>query len=822
MSPQSGDYTITLSADYGVMLSINGVVVINAVPMTLGATSATVTLTAGQYNPITLTYYHTRDNAYMNAMWSGPGLASAGEVLGPSYLYYSREILGSPLTVESYPGPVAAVTTTATGNGLTNCVSMQSCAFEVQARDAMGNTLFNNGGVTWNISVVGTGDWAGLYGYGGRVVDDIVYFGGVEYVPPSVTPDPGSWVHIGSGNITQGANYVIVVNMSSFDPVRRGDTILVGKETMMVADFVDTSRAYTAGTLLGSYGSVTTLQYTVIPLSRPYLGASLIHTTVYKLLNCTTGKYAVTYTPKIRGNYLIHVQTMSINEIQQVQFYTVGSGTLTGNYTLSITTTDITTGRNVQGTTRALQLGSTPSTVTQITAALNALTNLGGVTVTLDPVYGCGTTTCIYTITYLRMNANLPLITVDATFVEGNELLVEVMEVQAGQAAAEIAQSPFALTVMPNTTSAAYSEAYGQGLTQGTTGATSVFSIQAKDAQGNNKYDSQGSDTFRVHAFLPQLDYDTPFSSVDGSPVVTLGTGDGSYNASFTPILSGQYTVAVMLATQFEVQNITADVSARAGSFVLQYGACRLGQPAPGCVTTHRLAWNVDDVGMAAALSALPGIGMVNVTYTRTTDYRTAAWAVTFLDACDKEPLIVVDSSVPALTVVTTSSGMCSMVGGIPTDTTKHQDFPYTNPVMVGEKQLVASTCYVTTNPSCAVTWTFRGQTTASLLFNAAPAAVQAALQALDSVGSVTVNSTSTVIATGTTVMYTVSFLPWQGSTLGHLENYGDLPLLQMTGSDSFATNSTELVAGQAPFTSALVAATTVTAATTTARLVDC
>ena len=44
---------------------------------------------------------------------------------------------------------------------------------------------------------------------------------------------------------------------------------------------------------------------------------------------------------------------------------------------------------------------------------------------------------------------------------------------------------------------------------------------------------------------------------------------------------------------------------------VLQYGACRLGQPAPGCVTTHRLAWNVDDVGMAAALSALPGIGQV-------------------------------------------------------------------------------------------------------------------------------------------------------------------------------------------------------------------
>ena len=50
---------------------------------------------------------------------------------------------------------------------------------------------------------------------------------------------------------------------------------------------------------------------------------------------------------------------------------------------------------------------------------------------------------------------------------------------------------------------------------------------------------------------------------------------------------------------------------------------------------------------------------------------------------------------------------------------------------------------------SCFVTWTFRGQTTPSLLFNAPPGAVQAALQGLDSVGSVIVNATSSLIATG-------------------------------------------------------------------------
>lgn len=105
----------------------------------------------------------------------------------------------------------------------------------------------------------------------------------------------------------------------------------------------------------------------------------------------------------------------------------------------------------------------------------------------------------------------------------------------------------------------------------------------------------------------------------------------------------------------------------------------------PYCATTKRLAWNTDDVGMAAALSALPGVGNVSVTFTRSSDYKTTAWAVTFLTACDAAPIVVAESSVRSLAVATVAPGVCGFVGAT------HggwKDFPYANDYLVGEKQV--------------------------------------------------------------------------------------------------------------------------------------
>ena len=350
-APATGDYTITLTADYGVQMRVNGATVINAVPMAVASATATVTLTQGVLAPVTITYYHQRDAAYFKAEWAGPGvgdgvtpqvrvapsesapltfrrahllhllnspflthtpplLAPVLQVIAGQYLFHTRHVINSPLTVEVYPGAANAALTTATGGGLTNCTATQPCAFTVHARDASGNAIFNNGALPWNVTVYGTGDWAGYAGATTRRVDAVNYTGSVARLNVAVVPTPGSWELVGVGSAVQYSNTLLVVNATAAAPVARGDTILVGQETMQVASYYATNGQppYNANVSLSTYGGVTNLGHSVLPLARPYLGPSFTHLPVYRLRNCTTGSYLVTYTPWIRGAYRVNVQ----------------------------------------------------------------------------------------------------------------------------------------------------------------------------------------------------------------------------------------------------------------------------------------------------------------------------------------------------------------------------------------------------------------------------------------------------------------------------------------------------------------------------------
>ena len=567
-APTTGNYTITLTADYGVQMVVNGATVINAVPMAVASASATVALTQGQLAPVTITYYHQRDAAYFTATWAGPGVGDGvtPQVIAPQYLYYQRNIVNSPLTIEVYPGAVSAATSSAVGGGLTNCTATQQCAFTVFARDAAGNAVFNSGAQAWNVTVYGTGDWAGYAGATTRRVNAVNYTGSVAHVNVAVQPTPGSWELVGMGSATQYANVLTIVNATAAAPVARGDTILVGQETMQVASYYATNGQppYNANLTISNYGGITKLGHTVVPLARPYLGPSVTNVPVYRLRNCSTGSYLVTYAPFVRGTYQVNVQVPAVNEVQQVAFYTTGTGSLGGNYTLTAAVTNPSTGLTTAATTAPLLLGATPSTAAQVQAALNGLSNLAGVTVS---AYTCTTTMCTYTVTFLNQNANLPSLSVGSAFVTGNELLVEVIELQAGKPSTDVMGSPFTLHVVPNATDAAYSVAYGRGVMQGTTGVPSAVYLQSKDGYGNNRLDGQATDTYRVHAFVPTLPYDNALAR---AVATVVPTGHGGYNASFTPLASGTYTVVPVLGTVLEVQNITADVSARSGSFILQ------------------------------------------------------------------------------------------------------------------------------------------------------------------------------------------------------------------------------------------------------------
>jgi len=281
--------------------------------------------------------------------------------------------------------------------------------------------------------------------------------------------------------------------------------------------------------------------------------------------------------------------------------------------------------------------------------------------------------------------------------VSGNDLIVEVSEIVAGSAATDIMQSPFDVTVFPNVTNAAYTTAFGPGLVYGVTGVTSKFRIQAKDAYGNNRLNSQPRDIFKVHAFISSMDFDQVGAAVEGH-VVYAGDdlNGGAYDVEFTPTLSGLYTIAVMHGDFLEVQNIStswSSVSAQSGYFTLTFGPCNNTIP---CPRTKQIAWNANGDELKEALQVLPGIGDIAVTFTQTSDLLNSAWAVTFLSACDFPQIGFFEGTVP-IRISTIQDGRCSMIKS----TNQSLSFPYANTQLVEQVQTVTVGCSTAPTTPC-------------------------------------------------------------------------------------------------------------------------
>ena len=415
------------------------------------------------------------------------------------------------------------------------------------------------------------------------------------------------------------------------------------------------------------------------------------------------------------------------------------------------------------------------------------------------------------------------------------------------------------------------------GLIYGVTGQVSNFTIQAKDAYGNNRRHLQEQNLWKVHAFIPDRNIYDKNVSVDGTIVYSndepvgwvdsegstcsmyaqlpdarlgqcisgsnCGCGavdnmdlvgpnsfglsadqaccacrddcGGLYAVEYTPTQSGQYTVAVMLAEVLEVQNITVTWP----SITSRSGYFSLSYGAcsarAACIKTKNLAWDIDGAAMLDALQSLPGIGPINVTYSVTTDKLQQAWSVTFLSACDMLPLVLY-TSIATLSTTTVTQGTCAHIS---TTSNASLPFPYNNGHLVEEIQEVVVHC--STGKNCQFYLSFRGDITiAPLFWNATAAQIQSSLSSLDAIGDVVVTSTTA----STTTTYVVTFTPTAGSAIAHIENYGDLPLLVVTSSTTHPLVASsgpfsfvrELTQGISPF-SAYVEALTISAAHTTA-----
>jgi len=488
-SPGTGDYEFVLSADYGAKLSIGGKEYISATPLPKSKMTFTVSMIAGERLPIEIEYYHYQSTAYFSLSWFGPGLSEL-TALSKDYLYYGREIMNSPVTVEIYPGVWDETTSSATGAGLTDCVSMSTCEFTIHARDTFGNRIFNWGEDDFNVTIRGIADWAGYDREKSRRND--INITSVAHVAPTVKAL--GWTYIGKGSISFGDSYL---NTSSdfTGLIERGETLRVVTETMMVD--LDEDKVITS---------------TSVPLSRPFLGDSTMMFDVYKIENCTAGTYKVTYWPEIRGMYDLSIELPSVAEIQYVEFYAEGG--LAGNFTVGLSAyvdKDL-----IQNTTFAIDIQSaTEASIQSVLEQLNIVTSGVGVSIETQTEFNFQ-----FKVTFTGMNADLPLLTLDTTNTIGNNFGTKVSQIQAGAPSRGIIDSPFKLTVAPNNTDAGFTTAYGQGLFYGVTGVTSKFTIQSKDRWGNNRLHNQTQDIYKVHAFIANRDYDDVSTAVEGTIVM--------------------------------------------------------------------------------------------------------------------------------------------------------------------------------------------------------------------------------------------------------------------------------------------------------------
>jgi len=222
-------------------------------------------------------------------------------------------------------------------------------------------------------------------------------------------------------------------------------------------------------------------------------------------------------------------------------------------------------------------------------AVLRALPNVDGVNVTKE---NCANPEkkCKWAVTFSRVlfqaefemseeeytsgEPFFPNLVPDVRELKGNNASIAVTEVTRGRPPLHISGSPFFVHVATNDTHPATTTAFGRGLYAGTTGEVSSFTVQSKDDFGNDRTDDLARDDFLVVPFIADTSYDT-FEGFHPPTVVSSYTGHGSYGFHFTPVISGDYTVAVLVAMDREHQRVVtsfpaASTQRREGTWTLR------------------------------------------------------------------------------------------------------------------------------------------------------------------------------------------------------------------------------------------------------------
>jgi len=764
----SDTFTFSVSTDNKARLTIDGEVVVDSWTSAANTVSGTVALTADTFYAIKLEYVEDTADAALAVQFSSTA-SPALTYIPSANLFYKRNVgsavdsTASPLPVTFVPGLVDA-TSTATGAGLTSCVANNQCDFKIQAKDSHGNNRYNSGADNFIVTLTGTDDWA-LTGRTNDVTTNVA----ITNLSPdnlNVASAQQKFTQL-TGSVTATNNAKNVVTTADLTTeVKRGDKVVILGQVYTVDE-------------------TATFDATNLPLSTVYNGADassldiFVSTFFDSATNCETGTHVVTYTPLVRGSYSLDIKIPMVSEVQRITTSVSAESALSGTFDLSFT--------DSTGTTKAAGLSFDISD-TALTTALNTLGNIAVGDVVVTKEAGCtAASTCYWEVTFsgrANTEGDIASLVADTSALVGNAAAITITEPTKGVEALAISGSPFTLVVEPGATNAAFTTAYGQGLVAGNSNEVSTFYIQSKDNWGNNKLSSQDADMYSVLAF-PEAGEAPELSTAAAGAVTSLG--DGLYSVEYTPVTSGHHTVAVVLSTATEEQELTLDYAAltgRSGSFTLSAGN----------EATDAIAWDAKAEDVQTALESLAEFTSVSVTMTPSADLVDFVYLITFTSYV---------GNVKTLTVSNTD-----LVGGAGsvTSTVTEGAFQHIKTQTSGgvrhESQTVALT-EGTLAGGDVFRLQFAGHKTAEIAHDATDATVEAALEALTTIDQVTVTKTGTGSGTAT---WTILFTPTAanaGGDVQNLKNFGNVPEL-IVADKNFANNVavSELVAGSSPFRS--------------------
>ena len=421
------------------------------------------------------------------------------------------------MLVVFYPGFIDSHTTNATGPALTNGIALSETSFTIQARDTEANYRYNGGADTFTLALTGITDWAGA----GRT--DEVTSGIPHTIPLAQASREWTLLCTGCANATLGSYYIDVT--TDLRPhLKRGDQFVIGNGKRYGERFqVHLQNDYTS---------------TMIPMDSKYMSTNTLSQNLYKV-GPTSGTHEVKFTPKVRGSYRLDVIVPATNEIQSIT--TSGISQLGGSFQL------IYDGEY----TEDINFDVSPS---DLQAEIEALTtfNYTGVTVSLisNNAYGGKT----WEVTFATGEQSIHLLSENSAKLTGSGARTVIASMQPGVPARHIVGSPFSVLVAPEETDPTMTIAYGKGLVDGEAGKMSTFTIQSKDTWGNNRWENQTHDVYRVDVYKPKAYVGT---EVDDGPEHSQSTYhdlgwlpsryvesirgdvkymvDGTYNCSFTP-----------------------------------------------------------------------------------------------------------------------------------------------------------------------------------------------------------------------------------------------------------------------------------------------